>query len=104
MVFAGIVLCVIWYAIKKEQRPAIHAGLKRFVDASRSGTENSLKIGATVGVIGIIIGVLTFTADLVLTFADIVIELAGGSLVLTICLSRWPPWFWAWACRSPRPT
>ena len=39
----------------------------------------------TVGVIGIIIGVLTFSG-LVLTFADIVIELAGGSLVLTILL------------------
>ena len=50
-----------------------------------SGTENSLKIGATVGVIGIIIGVLTFTG-LVLTFADIVIELAAGSLVMTIFL------------------
>jgi len=59
--------------------------LKRFVEAARSGTENSLKIGATVGVIGIIIGVLTFSG-LVLTFADIMIELAGGSLVLTILL------------------
>jgi len=55
------------------------------VEASRNGTENSLKIGATVGVIGIIIGVLTFSG-LVLTFADIVIELAGGSLFLTILL------------------
>jgi TRAP-type uncharacterized transport system fused permease subunit len=61
-------------------------GLKRFLESARSGTENSLKIGATLGVIGIIIGVLTYTG-LVLTFADIVIELAGGSLVLTICSS-----------------
>jgi TRAP-type uncharacterized transport system fused permease subunit len=38
-----------------------------------------------VGVIGIIIGVLTYSG-LVLTFADIVIELASGSLVLTILL------------------
>jgi TRAP transporter 4TM/12TM fusion protein len=83
MVVAGIVLCFIWYVIKKERRPAINASLKRFLDASRSGTENSLKIGATIGVIGIIIGVLTYTG-LILTFADIVIELAGGSLVLTI--------------------
>ena len=83
MVFAGIGICVLWYIIKKDQRPKINTGLKRFVDASRVGTENSLKIGATLGVIGIIIGVLTYTG-LVLTFADIVIELAGGSLVLTI--------------------
>ncbi len=83
MVFAGIAICAIWYALKKNQRPKINIGLKRFVEASRQGTENSLKIGATIGVIGIIIGVLTYTG-LVLTFADIVIELAGGSLVLTI--------------------
>lgn len=55
------------------------------MEAARSGTENSLKIGATVGVIGIIIGVLTFSG-LILTFADIVIHLAGGKLWLTILL------------------
>jgi TRAP-type uncharacterized transport system fused permease subunit len=55
------------------------------VEAAREGTENSLKIGATVGVIGIIIGVLTFSG-LILTFADIMIDLAGGSLLLTILL------------------
>jgi TRAP transporter 4TM/12TM fusion protein len=58
---------------------------KRFIEAARSGTESSLKIGATVGVIGIIVGVLTFSG-LVLTFADIVIELANGKLWLTILL------------------
>lgn len=60
-------------------------GMRRFVEAARAGTENSLRIGATVGVIGIIIAVLTYSG-LVLTFADIVIDLAGGSLVLTILL------------------
>ena len=59
--------------------------VKGFVKACRDGSEQSLKIGATVGVIGIIIGVLTYSG-LVLTFADIVIELAAGSLVLTILL------------------
>jgi TRAP transporter 4TM/12TM fusion protein len=63
----------------------VKPGLSAFLAAARSGTENSLKIGATVGVIGIIIGVLTFSG-LVLTFADIMIELAGGSLLLTIFL------------------
>jgi TRAP-type uncharacterized transport system fused permease subunit len=74
---------VIAYARRDGQQ--IRTELVRFVEASRQGTENSLKIGATVGVIGIIIGVLTFSG-LVLTFADIVIELAGGSLVMTILL------------------
>lgn len=74
------------YALWRRSKGAdIKTELHRFVVASRQGTENSLKIGATVGVIGIIIGVLTYSG-LVLTFADIVIELAGGSLVLTILL------------------
>jgi TRAP transporter 4TM/12TM fusion protein len=75
---------VVWI-FRKNRRETAAFELKQFVVAARSGTESSLKIGATVGVIGIIIGVLTFSG-LVLTFADIVIELAGGSLVLTILL------------------
>ena len=81
-VLPGVAVAVFLY-IKFPGR--VRPGLSRFLVAARSGTENSLKIGATVGVIGIIIGVLTFSG-LVLTFADIVIELAGGSLVLTILL------------------
>ncbi|MBC8318485.1 MAG: TRAP transporter fused permease subunit [Desulfobulbaceae bacterium] len=77
----GTVTCIAISWVRKDTR----IDLKGFVEASRAGTENSLKIGATVGVIGIIIGVLTFSG-LVLTFADIVIELAGGSLPMTILL------------------
>ena len=77
----GIVACMVVSWFRKETR----IGLKEFVQASRSGAENSLKIGATVGVIGIIIGVLTYSG-LVLTFADIVIELAKGRLFVTILL------------------
>ncbi|MBI9083901.1 MAG: TRAP transporter fused permease subunit [Desulfobacterales bacterium] len=77
----GVITCLVISWFKKETR----IGLRGFIEASRTGTENSLKIGATVGVIGVIIGVLTFSG-LVLTFADIVIELAGGSLVMTIVL------------------
>lgn len=77
----GLVSCIVVSYARKETR----IGPKEFIDASRSGTENSLKIGATVGIIGIIIGVLTFSG-LVLTFADIMIGLAGGSLLLTILL------------------
>ncbi|MDT8378357.1 MAG: TRAP transporter fused permease subunit [Desulfotignum sp.] len=77
----GLVSCIVISWVRKDTR----IGPKRFVQAAREGTENSLKIGATVGVIGIIIGVLTFSG-LILTFADIMIELAGGSLLLTIVL------------------
>jgi len=77
----GIAACLIVSWFRKDTR----IGLKRFLEASRAGTESSLKIGATVGVIGIIIGVLTYSG-LVLTFADIVIELASGKLFMTILL------------------
>ena len=85
LVFIGIFVYFISVFFRKNRRETVGFELKNFVLAARSGTESSLKIGATVGVIGIIIGVLTFSG-LVLTFADIVIELAGGSLVLTILL------------------
>ncbi|HEY5739094.1 MAG TPA: TRAP transporter fused permease subunit [Gammaproteobacteria bacterium] len=77
----GIVTCIAVSWFRKDTR----IDLKGFVDASRSGAETSLKIGATVGVIGIIIGVLTYSG-LILTFADIVIDLAEGRLWLTILL------------------
>ncbi len=85
LVILGFIGYFIIVFIRKNRRESVGFELRRFVEAARSGTESSLKIGATVGVIGIIIGVLTFSG-LVLTFADIVIELAGGSLVLTIFL------------------
>ncbi len=81
LIFGLAVAVFIYVKFPKQIKP----GLSSFLGAARSGTENSLKIGATVGVIGIIIGVLTFSG-LVLTFADIMIELAGGSLLLTILL------------------
>jgi TRAP transporter 4TM/12TM fusion protein len=85
LIIIGIIAYFIIIFFRKNRRERVGFELKQFVEAARSGTESSLKIGATVGVIGIIIGVLTFSG-LVLTFADIVIELAGGSLVLTIFL------------------
>jgi TRAP transporter 4TM/12TM fusion protein len=75
----GILSCIAISWVKSETR----MGFNGFVDAAVKGTENSLKIGGTVGVIGIIISVLTFSG-LILTFANIVIQLAGGSLFLTI--------------------
>ena len=77
----GIVSCIVvsWF------RKGTRIGPKQFVEAARAGAESSLKIGGTLGVIGIIIGVLTYSG-LVLTFADIVIELADGRLFLTILL------------------
>jgi TRAP-type uncharacterized transport system fused permease subunit len=84
MVYA--IIAGIGFALWRRSKGAdIKEEAVRFVEAARSGTVNSLKIGATVGVIGIIIGVLTYSG-LILTFADIVIQLAAGSLPLTILL------------------
>jgi len=81
-VIPGIIISLfIYFRFKNDTK----GNFNRFIEAARTGTESSLKIGATVGVIGIIIGVLTFSG-LVLTFADIVIELANGKLWLTILL------------------
>lgn len=75
----GLLSCIGVSWIKKDTR----MGPKEMLVAARVGTESSLKIGATVGIIGIIISMLTFSG-LILTFADIVIQLADGNLVLTI--------------------
>ena len=77
----GLFTCVAVSWVRRDTR----IGPRRFLEAARTGAQNSLKIGATVGVIGIIIGVLTYSG-LVLTFADIVIALADGRLWLTILL------------------
>ncbi len=85
MVVRGLIVSAAVAFYRRKNGADLKSEFIRFGLAARSGTENSLKIGATVGVIGIIIGVLTYSG-LVLTFADIVIELAGGSLPLTILL------------------
>lgn len=66
-------------------RGELKVNLMEFVEAARQGTESSLKIGATVGVIGIIISMLTYSG-LTLTFSSIIIHLAAGKLWLTILL------------------
>ena len=81
----GLIAAAALYAYRRQTVSGFKSELGEFVVAARMGTINTLKIGATVGVIGIIIGVLTYSG-LVLTFADIVIELAHGNLVLTILL------------------
>jgi TRAP transporter 4TM/12TM fusion protein len=81
----GLIISVVIAYLRQKRAADIKFELKRFVESSRKGAESSLKIGATVGVIGIIIGVLTYSG-LMLTFADIIISLAAGRLWLTIFL------------------
>jgi TRAP-type uncharacterized transport system fused permease subunit len=81
----GLILALILLMWRRSRGADIGAEVHRFMVAAREGTESSLKIGATVGVIGIIIGVLTYSS-LVLKIADIFIGWADGSLFLTILL------------------
>ncbi|WP_285905858.1 TRAP transporter permease [Pseudodesulfovibrio pelocollis] len=81
----GLIATAVVFVVRRQTLGGMKEELEGFVVAARMGTINSLKIGATVGVIGIIIGVLTYSG-LVLTFADIVIDLAGGNLIMTILL------------------
>ena len=81
----GLIVGVVIAVIRQKRGADVKSELIKFVESSRKGAESSLKIGATVGVIGIIIGVLTYSG-LMLTFADIIISLAAGRLWLTIFL------------------
>ena len=85
VLLAGLILGVIIAVIRHRRGADIKSELGKFVESARKGAESSLKIGATVGVIGIIIGVLTYSG-LMLTFADIIIDMAAGRLWLTILL------------------
>jgi len=58
----GIISCVAVSWVKTETR----MGVTGFIEAACKGTENSLKIGGTVGVIGIIISVLTLAVSFLL--------------------------------------
>ncbi|MCS7204763.1 MAG: TRAP transporter fused permease subunit [Leptospiraceae bacterium] len=75
----GILTTIIISWFKKKTR----IDHNKFLEAVRVGVENSLTIGATVGIIGIIIAVLTYSG-IIVSFADIVIQLAGGNIFLTI--------------------
>lgn len=77
----GIVSCIAVSCFRKETR----MGLAEIVDAICSGAESSVKIGATLGIIGIIISVLS-NSGFILTFTSIMIDFANGSLFLTILL------------------
>jgi TRAP transporter 4TM/12TM fusion protein len=60
-------------------------GLRQIRDAMIEGSRNTLIIGATVGVIGIIVGTIALTG-IGLKFSDIIISLSGGFLPAAILL------------------
>ena len=60
-------------------------GVKEVLGAMIEGARNTLIIGATVGVIGIIVGTIALTG-IGLKFSQIIIELSSGSLPIAILL------------------
>lgn len=60
-------------------------GPKEIWEAILIGARNTLVIGSTVGVIGIIVGVISLTG-MGLKFSDLIIQMAGNSLFLAIVL------------------
>lgn len=80
--FAAIISAVLLSYVRKDTR----MGPRELFDALVSGARNSLTVGATAGVIGIIIGVVTMTG-LGIKFSAIVLSLSGGILPITILLT-----------------
>lgn len=78
---AAIVSCVVvsWFT------PENKMGWREIRDAMIEGARNTLIIGATVGVIGIIVGTISLSG-IGLKFSDIIISLSGGYLPVAILL------------------
>lgn len=79
--FWAILSCVAVSWTTKDYR----MGPKQILNAMIEGARNTLIIGATVGVIGIIVGTIALTG-IGLKFSDIIINLSQGILPLTIIL------------------
>jgi len=79
--FWATVSCIAISWMRKETR----MGPKEIWEAILTGARNTLIIGATLGVIGIIVGTISLTG-IGLKFSDIIISLANGNLLLAIAL------------------
>ncbi len=79
--FWATISCVVISWFRKETR----MGPKEIWEAILTGANNTLIIGATLGVIGIIVGTISLTG-IGLKFSDIIISLAGGNLLAAILL------------------
>jgi len=79
--FWATLSCIAVSWIKKETR----MGPREIWEAIQNGARNTLIIGATLGVIGIIVGTISLTG-VGLKFSDIIISLAGGHLLPAVLL------------------
>jgi TRAP transporter 4TM/12TM fusion protein len=79
--FWATATCIVVSWVKKDTR----MGPKEIWEAILTGANNTLIIGATLGVIGIIVGTISLTG-IGLKFSDIIISLASGNLLAAIFL------------------
>ena len=79
--FWATLSCIAISWVKTETR----MGPREIWDAIQTGARNTLIIGATLGVIGIIVGTISLTG-IGLKFSDIIISLAGGNLLAAVFL------------------
>ncbi len=79
--FWATISCIAVSWVNKETR----MGIREVWEAIQTGARNTLIIGATVGVIGVIVGIISLTG-MGLRFSDLIIALAGNSLLLAIIL------------------
>ena len=79
--FWATLSCIAVSWVRKETR----MGPKEIWEAIQTGSRNTLIIGATVGVIGVIVGTISLTG-IGLKFSDIIISAADGNLLLAMLL------------------
>lgn len=79
--FWATLSCIAVSWVKKETR----MDHRDIWDAIQTGARNTLLIGATVGVIGVIVGTISLSG-IGLKFSDLIIHLAGGRLLLALFL------------------
>jgi len=79
--FWATLSCILISWLRKETR----MGPREIWEAIQVGARNTLVIGATLGVIGIIVGTISLTG-IGLKFSDIIISLAGGNLLFALLL------------------
>jgi TRAP transporter 4TM/12TM fusion protein len=79
--FWATLSCIAVSWVNKETR----MGPKEIWEAIQIGARNTLIVGATIGVIGVIVGTISLTG-MGLKFSDLVISMAGGSLLLALVL------------------
>jgi TRAP transporter 4TM/12TM fusion protein len=79
--FWATITCIVISWFKKETR----MGVKEIWQAIQSGARGTLIIGATLGVIGIIVGTISLTG-IGLKFSDIIISVAGDNLFFAVIL------------------